>query len=155
MSGGAEGRQAPATLVRTPLPNTSREEADATIVTVILLEGSADDVAGAVRGATIGDGVVSPEDRSATAMGRITGDALADRATAIATEVRLGIRVLDEAPVESGDSAGPRQRFHLNCRQSRPARRNTATNRKSAAVLANIVSVGIVFDCSGIVPPGH
>ncbi len=148
VSGGAEAVGLGFTLGAYTFTKHKSEKKPSTIATVILLEGSADDVAGAVRGATIGDGVNLARDLiNEPAMGKSPAT-LADRATAIATEVGLGIRVLDEKQIESEGLGGLRG---VSLGADNPARLvELRYEPKNARGFLAIVGKGIVFDSGGL-----
>ena len=124
------------------------EKKPSKIATVILLEGTADDVAGAVRGGTIADGVNIARDLiNEPAMGKSPAT-LADRATAIATEVGLGIRVFDEKQIESEGLGGLRG---VSLGAHNPARLvELRYEPKNAKGFLAIVGKGIVFASGGL-----
>ncbi len=124
------------------------EKKPSKIATVILLEGTADDVAGAMRGGTIADGVNIARDLiNEPAMGKSPAT-LADRATAIAAEVGLEIRVLDEKQIESEGLGGLRG---VSLGAHNPARLvELRYEPKNAKGFLAIVGKGIVFDSGGL-----
>ena len=124
------------------------EKKPSSIATVILLDGTEDEVAAATTGGVIGDGVNLARDLvNEPAMGK-SPITLADRAAAIAAEAGLGIRVLDEKQIESERLGGLRG---VSLGATNPPRlvelRYEPENPRGFLA---VVGKGIVFDSGGL-----
>ena len=146
--GGAEAIGLGFTLGAYTFTRHKSEKKPSSITTVVMLDGTPNEAAGALTGATIGDAVNVARDLiNEPAMGK-SPITLADRASAIAAASRLGIRVFDEHEIESERLGGLRG---VSLGATNPARlvELRYEPEKARGFLA-LVGKGIVFDCGGL-----
>ena len=146
--GGAEAIGLGFTLGAYTFTRHKSEKKPSSITTVVMLDGTPDEGAGALTGATIGDAVNVARDLvNEPAMGK-SPITLADRASAIAAASGLGIRVFDEHEIESERLGGLRG---VSLGATNPARlvelRYEPENPRGFLA---IVGKGIVFDSGGL-----
>jgi leucyl aminopeptidase len=146
--GGAEAIGLGFTLGAYTFTRHKSEKKPSSITTVVMLDGTADEGAGALTGATIGDAVNVARDLiNEPAMGK-SPITLAERASAIAAASGLGIRVFDELEIESERLGGLRG---VSLGATNPARlvelRYEPENPRGFLA---IVGKGIVFDSGGL-----
>lgn len=124
------------------------EKKPSTITSVVLLDASADDIAAAFEGATIGSAVNVARDLvNEPAMGK-SPITLAERAATIARASGLGIRVLDEHEIAAERLGGLRG---VSLGAANPARLvELRYEPEGAKGFLALVGKGIVFDSGGL-----
>src|SRR3990172_12752946 len=147
-AGGAEAVGIGFTLGAYTLTRHKWEKKPSTIAAVVLLDGSGDDLAAALIGATFGEAVnVARNLVNEPAMGK-SPVVLADRAAAIASASGLGIRVLDEHEILAERLGGLRG---VSLGATNPARLvELRYEPEGARGFLAVVGKGIVFDSGGL-----
>jgi leucyl aminopeptidase len=148
VAGGAEAVGIGFTLGAYTFTRHKSEKKPSAIASVVLLDGSDDDAAAALIGATIGEAVNVARDLvNEPAMGK-SPVVLAERAAAIATASGLGIRVLDEHEILAERLGGLRG---VSLGATNPARLvELRYEPEGARGFLAVVGKGIVFDSGGL-----
>ena len=124
------------------------EKKPSAIATVVLIDGSPDEVAAAAIGGLVGDGVNLARDLINEPAMEKSPATLAARATAIATEFGLGIRILDEKQIVAERLGGLRG---VSLGAANPPRLvELRYEPPGATAFLAVVGKGIVFDSGGL-----